>query len=364
MAKLSDIFKYISHFRHEGHQVGRKVGDMLELLTYAGIARESDLESRLQVEPKLFGFSEAGHKVEFAILKEQKLDENGQPVAIRGGEINDPKVSLGFIECKKVGVEQTINQKFKRTFTKFANKQYAIPFGTRFDISFSPRGRKKFTCEVFFRDNKTIIVSDEASGSTEYKISPDSRFIFAYAENDDVIIFDNNESLRDHAASLDYCKILEITSITKAGINGLLNDCLGGPQTPEKAKQASFVALDVRKKRFGSFDKRLKEKDFISVLVMTEFAHWEQKSINMIKSCIDRNFYVPDSIIVEAFENFEKEFGADFYGKITKDNFATDPVVRKLSMDTVEKYKGKIFFDISSDAAFRISTDGNEIQFL
>jgi hypothetical protein len=72
---LSDVFKYISHFRHAGHQVGRKIGDMLEVLTYAAIVREPDLHSRLQVEPKLFGFSDAGHKVEFTLLNEEQLDK-------------------------------------------------------------------------------------------------------------------------------------------------------------------------------------------------------------------------------------------------------------------------------------------------
>ena len=76
MSNLSDTFKYISHFRHAGHQVGRKVGDMLELLTYAAIANDQSILSRLHVEPKLFGFSDAGHKVEFVILDEESEVKN------------------------------------------------------------------------------------------------------------------------------------------------------------------------------------------------------------------------------------------------------------------------------------------------
>jgi hypothetical protein len=57
---LSDVFKYISKFRHDGHQVGRKVGDMLEVLTFAAIAGDPNLKNLLVIEPKLYGFSGNG----------------------------------------------------------------------------------------------------------------------------------------------------------------------------------------------------------------------------------------------------------------------------------------------------------------
>ena len=96
MTNLSDTFKYISHFRHAGHQVGRKVGDMLEVLTYAAIARDNEMLARLQVEPKLHGFSGAGHKVEFILLSSTNFDEQGNPKVINGGEITDPSNVIGL----------------------------------------------------------------------------------------------------------------------------------------------------------------------------------------------------------------------------------------------------------------------------
>ena len=137
-------------------------------------------------------------------------------------------------------------------------------------------------------------------------------------------------------------------------ISLVLNNCLPGPQTPEKAKQASFVALDVRKKRFGSFDK-VDDPSFKSILVLTEFAHWERKSRNMISACIDINLVVPDSILIEAFELFNQYFernGAtvsNLYDLITKDNFEKNKEIQDLIMSILTEYDGKIFQQLKSD---------------
>ena len=74
MSKLSDVFKYISFYRSAGHQIGRKVGDMLEVLTYGALHYDQNLKKRLHIEPNLYGFSDAGHKVEFLITKD--VNEN------------------------------------------------------------------------------------------------------------------------------------------------------------------------------------------------------------------------------------------------------------------------------------------------
>ena len=112
MSKLSDVFKYISFYRSAGHQIGRKVGDMLEILTYGALYYDENLKKRLHIEPKLYGFSDAGHKVEFLITKEVNTN------LLKGGSVTDLENYIGFIECKKVGVEQTVSTSFK---TKFAD---------------------------------------------------------------------------------------------------------------------------------------------------------------------------------------------------------------------------------------------------
>lgn len=362
MGNLSDTFKYISHFRHAGHQVGRKVGDMLEVLTYAAIARDPALLSRLHVEPKLYGFSGAGHKVEFIILDEERHDANGSPAIQNGGSIDDPIHVIGFIECKKVGVEQTVNSKFKKTFPKHGNtKTYRIPYDEEFEISFAPRGGTRHTYRVVFNDNHSITIrkSEDANFLFQEQIANDYRTIFTLSEDDSSAVIGNERSLRDYDRTLKNCRILEVASVEEGNVLALLNDCLPGPQTPEKAKQSSFVALDVRKKRFNSFDKRQPENEMLSVLVLTEFAHWENKSQNMIKACIDKNLVVEDALIIEAFENFEERFGADFYDKITKENFEANAIVRQLALEVVNDRDGRLFRDIEDNQYKKFTVDNS-----
>lgn len=363
MSNLSDTFKYISHFRHAGHQVGRKVGDMLEVLTYAALARERALLARLHVEPKLFGFSDAGHKVEFILLDSESYGNTDQPLIKNGSSIEDPKNIIGFIECKKVGVEQTVNGKFKNTFPKNGNtKNYKVPYNTEFSISFAPRGGQKHNYTVNIINRDKIRVTKEGYSDFEFTedLCNDYRLIFTLCEDNSSEVIGNSRSLRDYSPKLKNCRILEIYSFLDEYALALLNDCLPGPQTPEKAKQSSFVALDVRKKRFNSFDKRNPETEMISVLVLTEFSHWETKSQNMIKACIDKNLVVKDSLIVEAFERFEREFGLSFYDKISKDKFEKDSVVRRLALELVNNYCGKIFLDLEDNKykALSITEDG------
>ena len=234
MTNLSDTFKYISHFRHAGHQVGRKVGDMLEVLTYAAIARDNEMLARLQVEPKLHGFSGAGHKVEFILLSSTNIDEQGNPKVINGGEITDPSNVISFIECKKVGVEQTVNGKFKKTFPKNGNnKSYKVPFDNTFPISFAPRGGERHTYSVTFTPDRKIRItkSEDTNFLFEENLIDESRIIFTLSPDGLSEVIGNNRSLRNYAPTLANCRILEIISVSDSGVIALLNDCLSGPQT-------------------------------------------------------------------------------------------------------------------------------------
>jgi hypothetical protein len=98
---------------------------MLEVLTYAALNGDEFIGERLRVEPKLYGFSGAGHKVEFVI-------ERDPPEKGTAGEIQNAEGILGFVECKKVGVEQTVNASFKKAFPSSTNPrgfymEYGIP---------------------------------------------------------------------------------------------------------------------------------------------------------------------------------------------------------------------------------------------
>jgi len=341
MTHLSTVFNYISHFRHAGHQVGRKIGDMLEVLTFSAISQDEELLKRLRLEPKLFGFSGAGHKVEFAFNK------NPQE-SIVGKDILDPSTIIGFIECKKVGVEQTINTSFKKKFQKHDNRSLLIPYETEFNIGFHPRGEKPMRYKTSFVNGRVLVLSEGGDVIIDDALpqSGSARIIFALTELNVVTVLSDDNSLRSIKSPLYGCRILDIFGFDDTGVFCVLNDCLSGPQTPEKAKQSSFVALDVRKKRFGSFDKRDNELECVSILVITEFSHWEKKSRNMIESCIDINLVVDDSIIVKAFEIYEEKLGSDFYNYITKDQYLKNPLIKDIADSVVKELDYRIFRDI------------------
>src|SRR3989344_9410503 len=94
---LSDVYVYIEQFGKKGHQIGRKIGDMLEILTM-GYCYHYDLKEHMQTEIALEGFTEARHKVEFSFFK---LDENGNFILDLYNELDQNNL-IGFIECKKV----------------------------------------------------------------------------------------------------------------------------------------------------------------------------------------------------------------------------------------------------------------------
>src|SRR3989338_11239125 len=102
---LSDVYVYIEQFGKKGHQIGRKIGDMLELVTMGYCYSSSDLLNCMQTELALEGFTAAKHKVEFSFFK---LDQNGKVIVDKDGDIDQNNL-IGFIECKKVGVEVTVH---------------------------------------------------------------------------------------------------------------------------------------------------------------------------------------------------------------------------------------------------------------
>jgi len=354
---LSDVFKYISHFRRKGHQIGRKVGDMLEVLTLAAVKRDPELSARLLIEPYLEGFSSAKHKVEFAIF-----DGNQEALfAVNSGKKSKKKMEVlakhidglkGFIECKKVGVEQTINTTFKKKYGKGV-----LPLDEVLEVNFRPRWAEPAQFKIQFSvesDSCQVSVEGPDDLSEMYEVLAPFRLIFCVDINGVPHFVDNGRSLRDIPDPIRLCKILEVNGFTDGGVECILNDCLAGPQTPEKAKQASFVALDVRKHRFGQFDKRADEREMVTINVLTEYSHWEPKSVNMVQACVDYNLVVPDALIVAAMEAYEKNYGVDFLERITKEAYVTDEAVASISQRIVEELDGYIFLDTATNTTCRL----------
>lgn len=106
---ITNVYKTISAYNLKGHQIGRKIGDMLELLTMGGVYNCPELLPRLDTEGKLEGFTTAGHKVEFGFYDD---------IAHKAG-------LFGAIECKCVGVEETTSGK-KQAYSLIFNTP-AVP---------------------------------------------------------------------------------------------------------------------------------------------------------------------------------------------------------------------------------------------
>lgn len=88
---ITSVYKCIAAYNLKGHQIGRKIGDMLEILTMGGVYQNPALLSRLDTEGKLEGYTTAGHKVEFGFYK----------------NVREKQGLFGAVECKCVGVEET-----------------------------------------------------------------------------------------------------------------------------------------------------------------------------------------------------------------------------------------------------------------
>lgn len=332
---ITSVYKCIAAYNLKGHQIGRKIGDMLEILTMGGIYRNPELLSRLDTEGKLEGYTTAGHKVEFSFYK----------------NINQKQGLFGAIECKCVGVEETTVGKRQNCLRKLrVNESFSIDFNGR------------------WMDNQvsqTITVVNKAHNSVTIELSNSKndsvhQIIMKTGDNIKLIIDENQNVLHttphgnmfeEIPGIIRICKTIKFDKIDNDVFQFSLYNCLTGPQTIEKAKQASLVAMDLRKKIDGHWGKEeldpvQKQMNFLHVIC--EFSHWEKKSRNVITTCIDHNIIVPDAVLIKAFEVFEITFGTKhMLDKISKNQYASNINVRNAIKSVFDYFENHIFYDIA-----------------
>jgi len=357
---LSDVFKFTQGLGQKGHQIGRKVGDAIELLTLGMISLEENLMPFLVIEDGVEGATTAKHKVEFSFYN---LNAEGIPT-------KEPSDLFGLIECKKVGVEVTVKQNFKQWKNKAANKK-SFHLTNGYDFGIAPRGlnikwKIKTTGELNEENNlKVTVIKYEDKVEVEnidyrFSVVENNQILVALTVNFELVVLSPSQNLSQIDDSLSKCVILSIKKIEDNNVKEIkVDDSLPGPQTPEKAKQASFVSLDVRKKVLGRFDKT-EDKSFISILVIGESSHWEEKSRSMVRLCNDHNLTIPDEILVYLFATFLEEFGNDYQNKITKTNFRDDAIVRELISQIIEHFDSKVLQDMETEnfVSFKHSVEG------
>ena len=161
------------------------------------------------------------------------------------------------------------------------------------------------------------------------------------------------------------CKTIKVDSIHDNTCKFTLWNCLTGPQTIEKAKQASLVAMDLRKKidgKWGKEDIAQDSKKMTFIHVLCEFSHWEEKSRNVIKTCIDHNLIVPDEILIYAFKCFENYFGtANMLPYISKKKFETDAHVRTVINNVLTHFENHILFDLEQNCYVTINCENQKL---
>ena len=350
---ITSVYKCISNYNLKGHQIGRKIGDMLEILTMGAIYQNDDLVSRLSTEEKLEGYTTAGHKVEFGFFQ----------------NTNNQRSLFGAIECKCVGVEETTSGKNGKNIRALAVRE-------AFSLDFNGRWQPKpieFMLEYKTKNNDgSIIVTAKANSNPRLNKS------FSMKENDNikVIVDENNHCL---ITSPDGNMLNEIPGIIRTlktirfqGIRSKDNkavfalfDCLTGPQTIEKAKQASLVAMDLRKKVDGYWGKEeipAGRRHMTFIHVICEYSHWEEKSRNVIRTCIDHNIIVPDTIINKAFEVFEDRFGIqNMLDSISKKQYLDNVEVRSAVSDILAFFEDHVFYDVDLNSYVRFFYANNSL---
>lgn len=347
---ITNLYKCIANYNLMGHQIGRKVGDMLEILTMGVVYQNNELKKHLSTEGKLEGYTSAGHKVEFGFFNNPRTKEG----------------LFGAIECKCVGVEVTKNS---QTTSKHIKALHANDF---FELSFTYDWMHNPTKATI----KLLSISNNAA-TIEVSNTQDNRIQQITVCTDDTIkfIIDENETFLNttpHGNMLTEipniirgCKTIKVEAITDTSAKFTLWDCLTGPQTIEKAKQASLVAMDLRKKIDGHWGKEEvnpDEKTMTFIHVLCEFSHWEEKSRNVIKTCIDHNLVIPDEILIYAFKCFEDHFGtADMLPYISKNKFARDPQVRNVINDVLTHFDNHILYDIEQNEYVTIDCNNNSL---
>lgn len=341
---------------------------MLEIVIMGYCHSSQDLLNSMQTELSLEGFTGAKHKVEFSFFK---LDKNGNFTVDKNDDIDQNNL-IGFIECKKVGVEVTVHAE-----TRYQDLQLGVNEAYQHNIN--PRWLDReikinIVCKKISGNNAEIHITSKNANEEEsskqknnlidekFEISVNKRFLITLVENGTVRIIKPENKLIDLSEKVRLCHVFTLTKIQNKTFFKI-ETCLTGPQTIEKAKQSALVALDVRKKRIGKWGKEEKKEtdNFTPILVIGEVSHWEDKSRKVVTKTIDHNLVVPDYIIIEAFKKFHKKFGDDFLKFISKDALKTNKDVKTLIQEIISENKNAIFYDIEDLNFKKISKINNSL---
>lgn len=338
---ITNVYKCISNYNLKGHQIGRKIGDMLEIITMGGVYASPALLTKLETEGKLEGYTSAGHKVEFGFYENPRTKTD----------------LFGAIECKCVGVEETTAGKGQAHLRR-------LSIGNSFSLDFNGRWMHHPITQtitlISVHDSGAIIrlTNSTSAESFDIELLVGENIKITVDENENILHTTPHGNMLDEVPGLiRVCKTIKLDKVNETSAQFSLYNCLTGPQTIEKAKQASLVAMDLRKKidgHWGKEDIQDGQGRMSFVHVLCEFSHWEDKSRNVIRTCIDHNIIVPDAVVIKAFEIFEEKFGLEnMLDMISKKQFERDSRVREAIKDIFDYFEDHIFYEIACNAYVR-----------
>ncbi len=116
---ITSVYKCIANYNLKGHKIGRKIGDMLEILTMGAVYQNKNLISRLSTEEKLEAYTTAGHKIEFCFFN----TVNGQRQLFGAIECNTDKYKQEFWDVNETISELSyLTHSYFRYYGKFPSK--------------------------------------------------------------------------------------------------------------------------------------------------------------------------------------------------------------------------------------------------
>ncbi|MGC9778291.1 MAG: hypothetical protein HZR80_03525 [Candidatus Heimdallarchaeota archaeon] len=358
MTYLSNFYKFFEQFKKQGHAIGRKLGDLLEIIVFNYLEEKTPRNIIVGHEEKIVGYSEADHKVEFPLYLKEDLSYE--------------RKMIGFVECKRVGAEVTIK---KMNIRKTNHNTYSM---------------KLFRQEIFFEMNKMgndqlkIIIKLNDNTTKEFFVNKEDIFKIAFIDETAVFDKSSNPIIRiEHVISPEENisgikgNIKTVREFKFKGFNKSnepifdIKEAFPHPATIEKAKQGGWVAVDVRKKVLGMWgkndvksDTKNDRVDFKSIAVIGEASHWDVKSRKVLLTAFDYVIALKDSVLIKIIETLIEKYSEDFR-EITsiisirayKNNksSAIGKIIRKIN----KEFDYNIFEDLSkNDVNLFISNNG------
>lgn len=276
--RISPIFYYFE--RHttiaSGRTVGRKIGVVQEILCKKLLQQSRTVRDALVFEPKVQGYSDATHKVEFILF--QPLEARDLTVG-RAGEAWEAAPSLSV---RAIGTELERGLAHVEVGVGASIRRYRVTPGALL---------------VLRPDHRTLI--------------PTHAMLQVVEIRDGVV----------RVALLDGARPVASVESKRVGAQRFSgSDNLGsGIQTIEKAKQASLVAIDFDLRFNGSvlpIMGRDSKRAFRSFVVLGNGVHWTEHDLRILGTYVDYTFVAQDDGILRYAEWIRAKaeaLGEDFF---------------------------------------------------